>query len=36
MAREPSIPDDEYDDIVEFVGSIGYDVSKIERVPQRW
>jgi apolipoprotein D and lipocalin family protein len=36
MAREPSIPDDEYDTIVEFVESIGYDVGKLERVPQRW
>lgn len=36
MAREPRIPEDEYDKIVEFVESIGYDVSKLERVPQRW
>ena len=36
MAREPSIPDDEYDKLVEFVQSIGYEVSKLERVPQRW
>jgi apolipoprotein D and lipocalin family protein len=36
MAREPNISDQEYDKLVDFVGSIGYDVSKIERVPQRW
>ena len=36
MAREPSISDQEYDKLVDFAGSIGYDVSKIERVPQRW
>ncbi len=36
MARTPSIPDEEYDRIIEFVGSIGYDLSKIEKVPQRW
>lgn len=36
MARTPDIPDDEYRQIVEFVGSIGYDVDKIRKVPQRW
>lgn len=36
MAREPNIPDDEYDKLVELVRSIGYDVSNLERVPQRW
>ena len=36
MARTPEIPDADYDRIVDFVDSIGYDVSKIQRVPQRW
>ena len=36
MAREPNISDQDYDKLVDFAGSIGYDVSKIERVPQRW
>ncbi len=36
MAREPSIPDQEYDRILEFLASIGYEVSDIQRVPQRW
>jgi apolipoprotein D and lipocalin family protein len=36
MARTPTIPDDEYDKLIDFVVSIGYDVDKIERVPQRW
>jgi apolipoprotein D and lipocalin family protein len=36
MAREPNISDEEYDKLVDFVESIGYDISKIERVPQRW
>ena len=36
MARTPEIPEEDYDKIIEFVASIGYDVSKIERVPQRW
>ena len=36
MARTPTIPDSEYQAIVDFVGDLGYDTSKIERVPQRW
>ena len=36
MARTPTISDTDYDKLVGFVGSIGYDTSKIERVPQRW
>jgi len=36
MARTPTIPDDEYTAIVDMIGAMGYDVSKIEKVPQRW
>ena len=36
MARTPEISDEDYEKLIEFVASIGYDVSKIERVPQRW
>lgn len=36
MARTPTISADDYDRLVNFVGSIGYNVSDIERVPQRW
>ena len=36
MARTPTISDLEYDQLVEFIESIGYDTSKLERVPQRW
>ena len=36
MARTPEISDEDYNKLIEFVASIGYDVSKIERVPQRW
>ena len=36
MARTPTIPDDRYREIVEFTGELGYDTSKIVRVPQRW
>ncbi len=36
MARTPQIPDSDYRDLVDYAGSIGYDTSKIQRVPQRW
>jgi apolipoprotein D and lipocalin family protein len=36
MARTPQIPDAEYERLVDYAGSIGYDTSKIQRVPQRW
>ena len=36
MARTPEIPEADYERIIEFADSVGYDVSKIQRVPQRW
>jgi len=36
MAREPTIPEADYREIVAFLGEQGYDTSKIEKVPQRW
>lgn len=36
MARKPEISEDEYEVLLGFVESLGYDVSKVERVPQRW
>ncbi|UCB56053.1 MAG: lipocalin family protein [Thiotrichales bacterium] len=36
MARDPQLSDDEYLEIVEFIGSIGYDTSKVNRVPHDW
>ena len=36
MARTPAISAADYDRLVNFAGSIGYNVSDIERVPQRW
>ena len=36
MARTPEITDEDYDRLIEFSASIGYDVDKIERVPQSW
>ena len=36
MARTPEISDSDYERLIAFVESIGYDVSKIQRVPQQW
>jgi apolipoprotein D and lipocalin family protein len=36
MARTPTIADREYEELLAFVESLGYDTSKLERVPQRW
>jgi apolipoprotein D and lipocalin family protein len=36
MARTPVISDEKYAEILDFLGSIGYDPARVERVPQRW
>jgi apolipoprotein D and lipocalin family protein len=36
MARTPTISDLNYESLVSFVESIGYDTSKLVRVPQLW
>jgi apolipoprotein D and lipocalin family protein len=36
MARTPTIPAADFDRLVAYVESIGYDKSKLQRVPQRW
>ena len=36
MAREPELSNEEFEEIVRFIGDIGYDAAKINRVPQRW
>ena len=36
MAREPEIPEAAYKTLIDFVASLGYDVTKIKRVPQKW
>jgi apolipoprotein D and lipocalin family protein len=35
MARAPSIPEDDYKRIVEFIADEGYDVSKLLKVPHK-
>ncbi len=36
MARAPSISDQDYDKLIALVVDLGYDASKIVRVPQSW
>lgn len=36
MARTPTISDADYDKLIDFTESLGYDVSRIKRVPQQW
>lgn len=36
MARTPSIPESDYQNILAFLAGQGYDTARIERVPQRW
>ncbi len=35
-ARNPRMPDGQYREIIHLVAGLGYDVSRIQRVPQRW
>jgi apolipoprotein D and lipocalin family protein len=36
MARSPTIPDADYQRMLELLDGQGYDTGKIEKVPQRW
>ncbi len=36
MARQPSVPQADYDRILQFIGAQGSDISSIQKVPQRW
>ena len=36
MARTPTIPDDTYEELVNRVANLGYDMSQLRRVPQKW
>ena len=36
MARAPSITDAQYAELSEFVARLGYDMSKLRKVPQQW
>ena len=36
MARTPTIPEADYRELLERIGGLGYDLSKVRRVPQQW
>ena len=36
MARRPTNPDADYRRLVDIVAQLGYDVSRLRKVPQRW
>jgi len=36
MARTPTIPDADYDKLTDLIADMGYDVGKLQKVPQRW
>jgi len=36
MAKTPQIPEADYQNLVSFIKSHGYDVTKLQKVPQRW
>lgn len=36
MARTPTIPDSDYQDIVRRIDAMGYDTSDLQKVPQSW
>lgn len=36
MARTPTISDAQYADLLKFVEDLGYDISKMRKVPQQW
>jgi apolipoprotein D and lipocalin family protein len=36
MARKPVLPDADYARLVQMVADLGYDMDKLQKVPQRW
>jgi apolipoprotein D and lipocalin family protein len=36
MARTPTIPEDEYQGLLDMIAAQGYDLTQIQNVPQRW
>lgn len=36
MSRDPQMSDAEYERMLDYAASIGYDAERIQRVPQRW
>ncbi len=36
MARESEIPEEDYQEMLRYIESIGYDINDVQRVPQQW
>ena len=36
MARTPTIPEADYDRLTAMIADMGYDIGKLQKVPQRW
>ncbi len=36
MAREPEISEEDYQEMIRYIESIGYDINDVQRVPQQW
>jgi lipocalin len=36
MAREPQLAPERYDEAVQRIVAAGYDITELQRVPQRW
>jgi apolipoprotein D and lipocalin family protein len=36
MARTPQIPEQDFERLARKVADLGYDVAKLQKVPQRW
>jgi apolipoprotein D and lipocalin family protein len=36
VSRDPRMSDAEYQEMLSYVASLGYDVAKVKRAPQRW
>jgi apolipoprotein D and lipocalin family protein len=36
MARTPEISEQDYAQITDMIAGMGYDMSKLRKVPQRW
>jgi len=36
MARTPTIADEDYDKLTRMIEAMGYDISKLQKVPQQW
>ena len=36
MARQPAIREQTYRELLQFITGLGYDISRVEKVPQKW